>query len=234
MQILRKAEDRGHIDFGWLDTRHTFSFGEYFDPNHMGFGALRVINDDRIAPGAGFPTHPHRDMEIVTYVLEGAVAHRDSLGNGSTITPGEVQRMSAGTGIRHSEYNAKADEPLHLLQIWLLPERRGLAPGYEQKNFEPASKRDVLRVVASPDGRDGSVAIRSDASMYASLLSKGATVAHEFAAGRGAWLHVARGSVAIGDKVLRDGDGLAIAEERRVEIRGVAEESEILLFDLAP
>jgi len=232
MQTIRRANERGRANFGWLDSHHTFSFGEYYDPAHMGFGALRVINDDRVAPGGGFPTHPHRDMEIVSYVLDGALAHKDSLGTGSTIKPGDVQRMSAGTGIAHSEFNASNKDPVHFLQIWFLPERRGLAPGYEQKNFDAESKRDRLRLVASPDGRDGSVTIRSDASLYVSLLGEGARVSHDFAAGRGAWLHVARGSVAVGGALLAEGDGLAISDEKALEIVGKAEESEILLFDL--
>ncbi len=233
MQTIRRAEERGRANFGWLDSRHSFSFGEYYDPAHMGFGALRVINDDRVAPGGGFPTHPHRDMEIVSYVLDGALAHKDSLGTGSVIKPGDVQRMSAGTGIAHSEYNASNTEAVHFLQIWLLPEKRGLAPGYEQKNFDAGSKRDRLRLVASPDGRDGSVTIRSDAALYVSLLGQDARVAHDLAAGRSAWLQVARGSVAVGDTVLAEGDGLAVSDETALEIVGKAAESEILLFDLA-
>ncbi|MCC2099846.1 MAG: pirin family protein [Hyphomicrobiales bacterium] len=232
MLTLRRAADRGRADFGWLDSRHSFSFGEYYDPAHMGFGPLRVINDDRVAGGGGFPTHPHRDMEIVSYVLEGALAHKDSLGTGSVIKPGDVQRMSAGTGIAHSEFNASRTDPVHFLQIWFLPERRGLTPGYEQKNFDADSKRDQLRLVASPDGRDGSVTIRSDASLYVSLLGKDATVSHQVAAGRGLWLQVARGSVAVGDITLAEGDGLQVTNERALEIVGKAAESEILLFDL--
>ena len=232
MLTLRRAADRGRADFGWLDSRHSFSFGEYYDPAHMGFGPLRVINDDRVAGGGGFPTHPHRDMEIVSYVLEGALAHKDSLGTGSVIKPGDVQRMSAGTGIAHSEFNASCTDPVHFLQIWFLPERRGLTPGYEQKNFDADSKRDQLRLVASPDGRDGSVTIRSDASLYVSLLGKDAAVSHQIAAGRGLWLQVARGSVAVGDITLAEGDGLQVTNERALEIVGKAAESEILLFDL--
>ena len=232
MLTLRRAQDRGRADFGWLDSRHSFSFGEYYDPAHMGFGPLRVINDDRVAGGGGFPTHPHRDMEIVSYVLDGALAHKDSLGTGSVIKPGDVQRMSAGTGIAHSEFNASRTDPVHFLQIWFLPERRGLTPGYEQKNFDADSKRDQLRLVASPDGRDGSVTIRSDASLYVSLLGKDATVSHQVAAGRGLWLQVARGSVAVGDITLAEGDGLQVTNERALEIVGKAAESEILLFDL--
>ena len=232
MLTLRRAQDRGRADFGWLDSRHSFSFGEYYDPAHMGFGPLRVINDDRVAGGGGFPTHPHRDMEIVSYVLEGALAHKDSLGTGSVIKPGDVQRMSAGTGIAHSEFNASRTDPVHFLQIWFLPERRGLTPGYEQKNFDADSKRDQLRLVASPDGRDGSVTIRSDASLYVSLLGKDATVSHQVAAGRGLWLQVARGSVAVGDITLAEGDGLQVTNEKALEIVGKAGGSEILLFDL--
>ena len=232
MQTIRRANDRGRANFGWLDSRHTFSFGEYYDPAHMGFGPLRVINDDRVAPGGGFPTHPHRDMEIVSYVLSGALAHKDSLGTGSVIKPGDVQRMSAGTGIAHSEYNASNEEATHFLQIWLLPEKRGLAPGYEQKSFDADAKRDRLRLVASPDGRDGSVTIRSDASLYVSLLGKEARVSHDLAPGRGAWLQVARGAVAVGDALLAEGDGLAVSDEKRLEIVGEAADSEILLFDL--
>ncbi len=232
MLTLRKANDRGRANFGWLDSHHTFSFGEYYDPAHMGFGPLRVINDDRVAGGGGFPTHPHRDMEIVSYVLEGALAHKDSIGTGSVIKPGDVQRMSAGTGIAHSEFNASKTDPVHFLQIWFMPERRGLAPGYEQKNFDAASKRDRLRLVASPDGREGSVTIRTDAALYVSLLGEGAKVSHQIAAGRGVWVQVARGSVAVGDLVLAEGDGLQVTDEKQIEIVGKAAESEILLFDL--
>ena len=232
MLTIRRANERGHADFGWLDSHHSFSFGEYYDPVHMGFGPLRVINDDRVAGGGGFPTHPHRDMEIVSYVLEGALAHKDSLGTGSVIKPGDVQRMSAGTGIAHSEFNASATDPVHFLQIWFLPEKRGLAPGYEQKNFDAKTKRNTLRLVASPDGRDGSVTIRTDAALYVSLLGAGAKVSHVLAAGRGAWIQVARGSVAVGDITLAEGDGLQATDERALEIVGKAAESEILLFDL--
>lgn len=232
MLTLRSANDRGRANFGWLDSRHTFSFGEYHDPAHMGFGPLRVINDDRVAGGGGFPTHPHRDMEIVSYVLSGALAHKDSIGTGSVIKPGDVQRMSAGTGIAHSEFNASTTDPVHFLQIWFIPEKRGLAPGYEQKNFDAESKRDQLRLVASPEGRDGSVTIRTDAALYVSLLGEGAKVSHGIAAGRGAWLQVARGSVAVGDVTLAEGDGLQVTDETQIEIVGKAAESEILLFDL--
>jgi quercetin 2,3-dioxygenase len=232
MLTIRKAEERGRADFGWLDSRHTFSFGEYYDPAHMGFSLLRVINDDRVAPGGGFPTHPHRDMEIVTYVLSGALAHKDSLGNGSTIEPGDVQRMSAGTGIRHSEYNASNEKPVHFLQIWLLPGRQGIAPGYEQKRFDAAAKRDALRLVASPDGADGSVTVHTDARLYASILSKDASVSHAAQAGRVTWLHVARGAVSVGGRTLKEGDGLAANDAEALGVTGVDAESEILLFDL--
>ncbi|MDE2363023.1 MAG: pirin family protein [Hyphomicrobiales bacterium] len=230
MLTIRKSEERGHFDFGWLDTRHTFSFGEYYDPAHMGFSLLRVINDDRVAPGGGFPMHPHRDMEIVTYVLDGALAHKDSLGNGSTIQPGDVQRMSAGTGIRHSEFNASQDKPVHLLQIWLMPGKAGIAPGYEQKMFDAESKRNRLRLVASPDGAEGSVTIHTDASIRASILDKDASLTHTPAKGRVAWLHVARGSVSVGGRTLKEGD--AIGADEPLAISGVAPESDILLFDL--
>jgi len=227
---IRKAEERGHFDHGWLDTYHTFSFADYYDPEHMGFRSLRVINDDRVAPGHGFPMHAHRDMEIVTYVLDGAVAHRDSMGTGSTIRPGEVQRMSAGTGVRHSEVNPLDDTELHLLQIWLLPERSGITPGYEQKAFSDEERRGKLRLVASHDGREGSVTIHQAAELYASLLDGGASVTHEFAPNRYGWLHVARGNATLNGIALGAGDGVAIADETSVTISG--EGAEILLFDL--
>lgn len=231
MLTIRKAEDRGHFDFGWLDTKHTFSFGEYYDPAHMGFSSLRVINDDRVAPGGGFPTHPHRDMEIVTYVLDGALAHKDLLGNGSTILPGDVQRMSAGTGIRHSEYNHSSDKPVHLLQIWLLPGQKGIAPGYEQKMFDADSKRDRLRLVASPDGADGSVTVHTDARIYASVLGKGSKVDYAPPSGRAAWLHVARGEIEVAGQKLKEGDAIATTGEK-LAISGLAPETDFLLFDL--
>ncbi|MCO5169689.1 MAG: pirin family protein [Planctomycetes bacterium] len=232
MITVREAADRGGFDFGWLDTKHTFSFGDYRDPRHMGFRALRVINEDRVAPGGGFPRHGHRDMEIVTYVLEGALEHRDSLGSGSVIRPGEVQRMSAGTGIEHSEANASSTDPVHLLQIWLLPARRGLAPGYEQRVFSRDEQRDRLRVVASPDGRDGSVTVHQDALLLAGLLAPGASVEHALAPGRHAWVQVARGRVRLGEHALAAGDGAALSEEPAVRLEGV-EEAEVLVFDLA-
>jgi hypothetical protein len=229
---LRRSGERGHFDHGWLDTRHTFSFGDYHDPAHMGFRSLRVLNDDRVRPGAGFPTHSHRDMEIVTWVLDGALEHRDSLGNGSVIRPGEAQRLSAGTGITHSEFNHSASEPLHFLQIWILPAARGLPPGYEQRSFPEADRRGRLRRIASPDGRDGSVTVRQDAEVFATLLSPGESARHELAPGRSAWVHVARGEIDLGGRILQAGDGAAASEEPGVEI-SARTDSEVLLFDLA-
>jgi redox-sensitive bicupin YhaK (pirin superfamily) len=226
---VRQAAERGHANFGWLDTHHTFSFANYHDPRHMGFGALRVINDDRVAPGAGFPTHPHADMEIVTYVLEGALAHKDSIGNGAVIRPGEVQRMSAGTGIRHSEFNASREAPVHLLQIWLLPETEGLPPGYEQKAFEIG---DRPTLVASRDGREGSVTIHQDVSLWAAKLQPGKAAGHKLAPGRRAWLQVARGDAVLNGTRLGAGDGAAITDETRLEL-GTDKGGEVLLFDLA-
>jgi redox-sensitive bicupin YhaK (pirin superfamily) len=226
---VRQAAERGHANHGWLDTHHTFSFANYHDPRHMGFGALRVINDDRVAPGGGFPTHPHADMEIVTYVLEGALAHKDSIGNGTVIRPGEVQRMSAGTGIRHSEFNASREAPVHLLQIWLLPEREGLPPGYEQKAFEIGGRPTL---VASRDGREGSVTIHQDVALWAAKLQPGTAAGHALAPGRRAWLQVARGDAVLNGTRLGAGDGAAITDETRLEL-GTEKGGEILLFDLA-
>jgi len=230
MILLRKAEDRGHANHGWLDSWHSFSFADYHDPAHMGFGTLRVINEDRVAPGEGFPTHGHRDMEIISYVLEGALEHRDSMGNGSVIRPGEVQRMSAGTGITHSEYNASRSEPAHFLQIWILPKFRGIRPGYEQKTFPAEEKRGTLRLVASPDGREGSVTIHQDAFMYATLLEKGEAVRHTLAPGRRGYVHVARGAVTANGQRLVAGDALkSEGEDIVLEAGGTAE---VLVFDL--
>jgi redox-sensitive bicupin YhaK (pirin superfamily) len=229
---LRRSADRGHFDHGWLDTRHTFSFADYDDPAHRGFRQLRVINEDRVQPGQGFGTHFHRDMEILSYVLEGALEHRDSLGTGSVIRPGEVQRMTAGTGVRHSEFNPSSSEPVHFLQIWIFPERRGLAPGYEQKAFPAESRRGTLRLIASRDGRDGSLTIHQDAAVYASLLSAGERVERAIAPGRHGWLQVARGTVRLGGQELFAGDGAAVSEETRVAVEGVSD-AEVLLFDLA-
>jgi redox-sensitive bicupin YhaK (pirin superfamily) len=229
---IRRAADRGHADHGWLDTRHTFSFSDYYDARFMGFRTLRVINEDFVAPKTGFPTHAHRDMEIITYVLEGALQHSDSLGTGSVIRPGEVQRMSAGTGVRHSEANPSADEPVHLLQIWIEPSTKGLAPSYEQKAFADADKRGRLRLVASPDAADGSVTIHQDARVYATLLAPGETVTHTLASGRHAWLHVARGSLTVNGEHLGPGDGAAITGQGTVCLVG-DKDAEALLFDLA-
>jgi redox-sensitive bicupin YhaK (pirin superfamily) len=230
---LRKANERGRANLGWLDSHHTFSFGHYYDPAHMGFGPLRVINDDRVAPAGGFPTHPHSDMEIVSYVLEGGLEHKDSLGTGSVIRPGDVQRMSAGTGIRHSEFNASRTEPVHFLQIWIVPERRGLKPGYEQKTFTPEEKRGRLRLVGSRDGRDGSVTIHRDVDLYATLLGRGESVSHDLASGRIAWVQVAGGSAEINGTPLTAGDGVAIEDVGTLTLTG-ADEAEILVFDMAP
>ncbi len=233
MLTLRKAEDRGHANFGWLDSHHSFSFGQYYDPEHMGFGPLRVINDDRIAAGQGFPTHPHRDMEIITYVLEGALRHQDSLGTGSVIRAGDVQAMSAGTGIRHSEYNASSTDPVHLLQIWVIPERKGLAPRYEQKTYSRDEKRGQLCLIGSRSGRDGSIVVHSDIDLYAALLGEGEVVRHTLEPGRTGWLQVARGRATINDQMLDAGDGVAIAESGTLKVAHVADEAEVLLFDMA-
>jgi redox-sensitive bicupin YhaK (pirin superfamily) len=231
MITLRPAKARGHADHGWLDSWHSFSFADYYDPQEMGWSVLRVINDDTVAPGGGFPTHGHQDMEIVSYVLDGALAHKDSLGNGSVIRPGDVQRMSAGRGIRHSEFNGSDAAPVHFLQIWLLPAQRGIEPGYEQKYFAPEEKRDRLRLVASNDGRDGSVTLHQDASLYAGLLGPGASVAFDLPAGRKAYLHLARGKLRLNGQAMATGDGAKIADEARLELIGETE-AEILLFDL--
>lgn len=234
MLTIRRADERGRANFGWLDSRHTFSFGHYHDPRFMGFGPLRVINDDRVAPGGGFPTHPHSDMEIVSYVLAGGLEHKDSLGTGSVIRPGDVQRMSAGSGIRHSEFNASKTEPVHFLQIWIIPEQRGMAPGYEQRTFCDDEKRGRLALVGSRDGRHGSVTIHSDVDLYASILGDGEAVSHSLADGRVGWLQVARGSVVLDGETLLAGDGVAIQHARRISITGNATQAELLLFDMAP
>ncbi|MEW4570308.1 pirin family protein [Tautonia sp. JC769] len=229
---VRKSGERGHFDHGWLDTYHTFSFARYIDRRHMGFRALRVINEDRVAPGRGFGTHPHNDMEIVTYVLSGALEHRDSLGTGSVIRPGELQRMTAGTGITHSEFNPSDAEPVHLYQIWLLPEREGLEPSYEQRAFPEEERRNRLRLVASPDGGNGSLTIGQDARLYLATLDGGRVVSHELAPGRHAWLQVLRGGVDLNGVGLEAGDGAAMGEEPGLAIRADGP-SEVLLFDLA-
>ncbi len=229
---IRSAHDRGTANFGWLDTRHTFSFGNYYDPTYMGFADLRVINEDKVSPSQGFSTHGHRDMEIVTYVLEGALEHKDSLGNGSIIRPGDVQRMSAGTGILHSEFNASDTDPVHLLQIWILPEEKGIEPGYEQKTFADEEKQGKLRLVGSRDGRDGSVTIHQDVNLYAALLRDGETIDHSLADGRVGWLQVARGSLYLNGRLLSAGDGVAISQEPVLTLQGNAHHTEILLFDM--
>ncbi|HTP96207.1 MAG TPA: pirin family protein [Burkholderiales bacterium] len=232
MMQLRKANERGHANHGWLDSHHSFSFADYYDPAHMGFRSLRVINEDRVQPARGFGTHPHRDMEIITYVLEGALQHRDSMGNGSVIRPGDVQRMSAGTGVTHSEYNASNSDLVHFLQIWLLPARSGIAPGYEQKHFADADKLGRLRLVASPDGADGSVSINQDVRLYAALLRDGDSLVHALANGRRAYVHVARGSAEVNGNALEAGDAIALDGEAKVALAGCGD-GEILLFDLA-
>lgn len=232
MMTIRKAEARGGANHGWLNTKHTFSFADYYDPKHMGFRSLRVINDDRVTPGMGFGTHPHRDMEIISYVLEGGLAHKDSMGTGSVISPGDVQRMSAGTGVYHSEFNASKVEPVHFLQIWLMPDELGVTPGYEQKTFTDAEKQGRLRLVASPDGSDGSVRIHSNTRLFAGLFSKGERSELELAKGRHAWVHVARGEVHVNGQPLKAGDGAALSNEALVKLEGVSS-GEVLVFDLA-
>jgi redox-sensitive bicupin YhaK (pirin superfamily) len=227
---LRRAADRGHADHGWLRSAHTFSFADYHDPDHLGFFALRVINEDRVAPGGGFPTHRHADMEIVSYVLSGALRHRDSMGNGSVIRPGDVQRMSAGTGVAHSEYNASDTEPVHFLQIWLFPDRRGHAPGYEQIHVPDAEKRGGWRLVASSDGRDGSVTVHQDVALSAALLDGDEALSYALSPGRAAWLHVARGSVTVDGERLGPGDAAAFGGGT-VHL-SAGEGAEVLLFDL--
>ena len=234
---VRRSDERGHASHGWLESRHSFSFAEYHDPRHMGFRSLRVINEDRVQPAQGFGTHAHRDMEIVTYVLEGALEHKDSLGTTSVIRPGEIQRMSAGTGVTHSEYNASREALVHFLQIWILPERAGLAPGYEQRAFEPADRFGRLQLVASRDGSEGSVVVHQDARLYLTELAAGARVVHPLGSGRHAWVQVTRGSVSLAGQRLETGDGAAISDEPQLELAGIAlagaERGELLLFDLA-
>lgn len=232
MIVLRPGQDRGHADHGWLASYHSFSFADYRDPNYMGFRNLRVINEDRVQPGRGFATHPHQDMEILSYVLEGGLEHRDSLGTGSVIKPGEVQRMSAGTGVTHSEFNASKTEVVHFLQIWILPANKGIAPGYEQKAFGDADKRGRLITVASPDGRFDSVTIHADAVVYAGLLDRGEATTLRLAPGRAGWVQVARGKVRLNGHLLAAGDGAGIVDEEMVKLEGV-EGGEVLVFDLA-
>lgn len=232
MMKIRRSRDRGHAHHGWLDTYHTFSFADYHDPEFMGFRCLRVINDDTVSPGQGFGTHGHRDMEIVSYVLEGGLEHKDSMGTGSVLRPGDVQRMSAGTGVTHSEFNHSNDEPVHFLQIWILPERSGLTPEYEEKVFPEDDKRGQLRLIVSSDGRDGSLRIHQDALIYASVLGEGDTVHHELAANRHAWLQIAQGELSLNGETLSTGDGMAITDETRLTIEG-RRDAELLLFDVA-
>ena len=235
MITLRPAAERGHFDHGWLNTYHTFSFADYHDPRHTHFRGLRVINEDTVQPGGGFGTHPHRDMEIITYILEGALAHKDSMGTGSTIVPGDVQRMSAGSGVLHSEFNHSREELVHLLQIWIFPSERGLKPSYEQKTFAAEEKLNRLRLVASPDASDGAVTIHADARVYGSLLEPGASVQHALAQGRGAWIQVVSGALEVNGLRLAAGDGAGIEDEKLLTVTGRSESgrSEFLLFDLA-
>jgi len=232
MKTVRKANDRGHAQHGWLDSFHTFSFADYYDPAHMGFRALRVINEDRVQPGQGFGRHSHRDMEIVTVVIDGALAHADSLGTGSVIRPGDVQRMSAGTGITHSEFNDSKSERVHFLQIWILPERGGIAPSYEQKTFPESERAGRLRLVGSRDARDGSLRIHQDVALYAGALAAGQKATHALAPGRHAWVQVVRGSLSLDGTPLAAGDGVAISDEKQIEL-AAREPSDLLLFDLA-
>jgi redox-sensitive bicupin YhaK (pirin superfamily) len=232
MMTMRPAAARGHAQHGWLDSFHTFSFADYYDPAHMGFRALRVINEDRVQPKQGFGTHRHQNMEIVSYVLEGGLEHRDSMGTGSVIRPGDVQRMSAGTGVAHSEFNASPTDPVHFLQIWLQPAQAGIAPGYEQKTFSAADKQGRLRLVASPDAADGSVTIHSDARLYAGLFAAGERATLDLAPGRPAWVHVARGRARVNGHELGAGDAAALSDEAAVTLEGV-DGAEVLVFDLA-
>ena len=232
MISIRKSEDRGAVNFGWLDSQHSFSFGSYHDPRHMGFRALRVINEDRVVPGGGFDEHGHRDMEIISYVLDGALEHKDSTGNGEVLRPGEVQVMGAGTGIRHSEFNHSQSDGVHFLQMWVVPERAGMAPAYYQKDFPKAEREGRLRLIGSRDGREGSLVIRQDVDLYATLLSAGDELQHGLADGRHAWVQVARGVVEVNGQRLQAGDGAAVTGEPALTLRGV-EDSELLIYDLA-
>jgi redox-sensitive bicupin YhaK (pirin superfamily) len=232
MITIRRANERGHAEHGWLDSYHTFSFADYQDPKHMGFQALRVINEDRVAPGQGFGTHGHRDMEIISYVLEGALAHKDSMGTGSVLRPGDVQCMSAGTGVRHSEFNGSDSEPVHFLQIWIIPDKAGYAPSYQEKKFSDDDKRGRLRLVASSDGKDGSLTIHQDAKLYAGLFSAGEQAKLELLPGRRAWVHVAKGALTVNGELLKAGDAAAIEKTAAVEISG-QDAGEVLVFDLS-
>ena len=229
---IRKSDERGSVNYGWLDTFHTFSFNTYYDPQFMGFRSLRVINEDTIAPGEGFGTHGHADMEIITYVTRGALAHKDSTGGEETLRPHEIQRMTAGTGIRHSEFNASDTEDTHLLQIWILPEEKGLTPGYEQTYFAPEEKKGRLKLVASRGGDDGSVKINQDVALYSSVLAKGEEVSHALEENRHAWLQVVKGSLELNSETLNQGDGAAVSDETKLKIKSLEDETEFLLFDL--
>ncbi|MDN4055641.1 pirin family protein [Massilia sp. YIM B02763] len=231
MLNVRKSQDRGVASFGWLRSQHTFSFGHYFDPAHMGVGPLRVINEDRVAPGRGFDPHSHQNMEIISYVLDGALEHKDSMGNGSVLRYGDVQRMSAGTGVTHSEYNGSKTEPVHFLQIWVIPSEAGGAPGYEEKHFDAADKRGKLRLIASRDGREGSVSLRQDAAIYATILDGADAVSHPLPPGRQAYVQVARGSVTVNGCALQAGDAVQVTDEAVVGL-SAAKDAEVLLFDL--
>jgi redox-sensitive bicupin YhaK (pirin superfamily) len=230
---IRPAEARGHESHGWLDSFHSFSFAHYYDSSHMGFGPLRVINEDRVEPGMGFGEHGHSDMEIISYVLDGALEHKDSIGTGSVIRPGDVQRMSAGTGIRHSEFNHSISDRVHFLQIWILPERKGIPPNYEQKTFSTEDKRGKLRLIGSRDGRDGSVTIHRDVDLYATLPGDGGTVNHALGAGRIGWVHVAQGTVNLNGEELRPGDGVALDAGAKISLTGTSDDAEVLVFDMA-
>ncbi len=232
MITIRSASERGNANFGWLDSRHTFSFGSYYDPAHMGFSSLRVINEDKVAPGQGFPTHSHRDMEIISYVVDGALEHKDSIGTGSVIRPGDVQRMSAGTGISHSEYNASKENPVHFLQIWVLPEKQGIEPGYEQTYFSPEEKQGKLRLVGSRDGRDGSITIHQDLNLYAARLDVNEQVDYTLQPNRSVWIQVVRGGVSLNQQPLSAGDGAAVTNAETLVIKGQSDDAEILLFDM--
>src|ERR1700680_1865591 len=232
MITIRPSQERGGGDYGWVKTRHTFSLNRFHEPKFMVFRSLRVINEDYVAPSQGFPTHPHRDMEIITYVLDGALEHKDSLGTGSVIRPGDGQRMSAGRGIRHSEANPSKTEAAHLLQIWILPDRQGIKPSYEQRAFATEEKRGKLRLIASSGGKDGSVTINQDAKLYVPLLAPGETVSHQMEPDRHAWIQIAKGSVELNGKPLKQGDGAAISDEKQLTVKGT-EDAEVLLFDLA-
>lgn len=233
MITLRPSETRGHADHGWLNARHSFSFSSWYDPRYMGFRALRVINDDRVAAGAGFPTHGHQDMEIVTYVLDGALEHRDSLGNGAVLKAGDMQRMSAGSGVRHSEFNPSRTEQLRLLQIWLLPQARGIEPGYEDKSFPLAERQDQIKALVTPDGRDGTLKIHQDASVHGVLLGAGVKASYSLAPGRHGWVQVAKGTLRLGSHTLREGDAAMVSDERQLDFEGLEQGAEALLFDLA-